>query len=53
MFTSLKLLLCLFVLTCATGCYRMPEPDEYSLIPATNNPKFTKETHSATPGLGY
>lgn len=36
-----------------TACYRMPGPDEYSLVPATNNPRFTKESSGQTPGVGY
>lgn len=49
----LKLLLCLSFVACLTGCYRMPGPDDYSLVPTTNNPQFTRETAGATPGVGY
>jgi hypothetical protein len=31
----------------------MPEEDEYSLIPATNNPNYTREKGNATPGVSY
>lgn len=35
------------------SCYRMPGPDDYSLVPATNNPYFTREKHAPNPGVGY
>lgn len=44
--------LCLLLGTLA-GCYRMPGPDEYSLIPATNNRDYTRETGSNLPSIGY
>lgn len=37
----------------ASCCYRMPEEEEYSLIPSTNNPTFTREKAGKTPGIGY
>jgi hypothetical protein len=41
-------------ITIVTGCvYRMPEQDEFSLIPATNNPNYTREKANPTPGIGY
>ena len=48
-----KLLLSLMTLFFITSCYRMPEPDEYSLVPSTNNRLFTKEKTGSTPELGY
>lgn len=49
------LILSLFVLaTTATGCYRMPTDQDYSLIPMTNNPSLTREKNaSPVPGMGY
>ena len=44
----------LFCLLCLTSCYRMPTSEDYSLIPLTNNPDFTKEKSSSpAPGVGY
>jgi hypothetical protein len=31
------------------ACYRMPDEDEYSTVPATNNPDITRE--KASPGF--
>lgn len=37
----------IFVATLTTGClYRMPEEDEFSLIPNTNHPDVTREQSS-------
>lgn len=43
------------VLTSLTGCYRMPETDEYSVIPATNNPDVCggSSSPSLIPGAGF
>lgn len=37
-------LVCLLFVTSilCSGCYRMPQEDEVSLIPNTNNPSITK-----------
>lgn len=46
-------LLCLISLTC-TACYRMPNEDEYSVVPTTNNPSVTREKQTnPLPGIGY
>jgi len=47
------MLLLIIAYSTVSCCYRMPEDDEYSLVPATNNPHYTKEKGSAVPGLGY
>ncbi|MEI8124714.1 MAG: hypothetical protein WCG42_03060 [Parachlamydiaceae bacterium] len=49
----LKVLLFSVSLSCMTACYRMPGPDDYSLIPSTNNPAYTKEKGGQPPGIGY
>lgn len=37
-----------------TGCYRMPDEDEYSLVPTTNNPEITLERNdSVIPSMSY
>jgi hypothetical protein len=42
------------LLCCAVSCcYRMPEDDEFSMIPSTNNPNYTREKSGGAPGLGY
>lgn len=47
-------ILFLTLISLLTSCvYRMPEDDEFSLIPATNNPNYTKEKAGPTPGIGY
>lgn len=51
--TTFKLIALCILLTSFAGCYRMPEPDEYSLIPATNNRDYTRETGSNLPSIGY
>jgi hypothetical protein len=48
-----KSILLLFLASMLTSCYRMPEEDEYSLIPSTNNPTYTREKAGAVPGVGY
>lgn len=50
---SKSLLLILLISSLTSCCYRMPEEDEYSLIPATNNPNYTREKANATPGVSY
>lgn len=36
------------------GCYRMAGEDDFSTIPATNNPRITCEKQgSALPGMNY
>lgn len=53
-------LLCLFVMVgvvtmLLSSCYRMPNDDEYSLVPATNNPDVVgdKGGQSWMPGAGF
>jgi len=46
---SLLLLSLLFV----TGCYRMPEEGEVSVIPMTNNPNVTGQSTGGMPGIEY
>lgn len=38
----MKLCITVFLVTAllCTGCYRMPEEDEISAVPNTNNPKY-------------
>jgi hypothetical protein len=51
--------ICLYAAVCSllmlTGCYRMPNEGEFSLVPTTNNPAVTCEKQSPTiiPGVGY
>lgn len=49
------LVLATLLLTITTSCYRMPTDEDYSLIPMTNNPDYTKTKSacSPTPGVGY
>ena len=49
---KIALLICLFTLT---SCYRMPEEDEFSVVPSTNNPDLTREKPSGSfmPGMGF
>lgn len=49
----LKFFLLISIIISATACYRMPTDEDYCLIPSTNNPDFTRERESATPGIGY
>lgn len=37
------------------ACYRFPDEDEYSVVPATNNPDVTREKSSTgfTPNVGF
>lgn len=44
-------LLALFLLM--TSCYRMPEDDEFSVVPTTNNRSLTSEKSSLVPGVSY
>lgn len=39
----------------ATSCYRMPNDDDYCVIPTTNNRDITGDTNATAgiPGLGY
>ncbi|MFI0435656.1 MAG: hypothetical protein ACH350_08045 [Parachlamydiaceae bacterium] len=42
------------LLLCLTSCYRMPNENEFSLVPTTNNPAVTCEKNtSILPGVGY
>lgn len=36
-----------------TGCYRMPEEGEVSVVPTTNNPSITRQGGGWTPGIEY
>lgn len=50
------LILFLFlVCTFNLACYRMPDEDEYSVVPATNNPDVTREkpSNSFAPNMGF
>lgn len=40
------LVLSFFFITVLTSCYRMPNEDDYSVIPMTNNRDFNKEGDS-------
>lgn len=46
--TAVKLI---FVALFTVGCYRMPTEHDYSLIPSTNNPDFTREVQGKNPGV--
>lgn len=35
--------LALIILSTTVSCYRMPTEDDYSVIPMTNSPDFTRE----------
>jgi hypothetical protein len=49
-----KSFLCAILLSIATSCYRMPEEDEVSVIPITNNPSITHErAASPIPQISY
>lgn len=51
---SLLFISLVFLGITATSCYRMPTEDDYSLIPLTNNPTYTRERASSpVPGVGY
>jgi len=41
--TIYTLLLLLSFASVSTGCYRMPTEGDYSTIPSTNNPTFTRQ----------
>jgi hypothetical protein len=37
-----------------TGCYRMPDHDEYSVVPTTNNPDVIGKSNSSwMPNAGF
>jgi hypothetical protein len=38
-----------------TACYRFPNEDEYSVVPATNNPAVTREKSEGNfmPNMGF
>lgn len=44
-------LLGIMLLGCLTSCYRMPGDDDYSVVPVTNNPDFTKCGKGGAPGM--
>jgi hypothetical protein len=50
-----KIILVLAVISCCTGCYRMPTDDDYCLVPNLNNPDITREkgNNSMAPNLGF
>lgn len=51
---SKSLLLVAVILGCVTSCYRMPNDDEFSVVPLTNNPDFTRKgAQSPIPGASY
>ncbi|MDP1836631.1 MAG: hypothetical protein Q8K75_11990 [Chlamydiales bacterium] len=39
-------------ITC-TSCYRAPGENDYSTIPATNNPGITRHANTFQPGMAY
>lgn len=46
------LILCSSLLVLTTNCYRMPQEDEVSVLPNTNNPTITHPgENSVIPGL--
>ncbi len=49
----MKYLLLLTLLFSGCCLYRMPDPDEFSTVPMTNNPMVTRERlQGPIPGLG-
>jgi hypothetical protein len=42
-----------FALFFLTGCYRMPDEGEVSVVPITNNPAMTRKGSGWTPGVEY
>lgn len=41
------------ILGCLTACYRMPDENDYSVVPMVNNPDFTREgTNPLMPNMG-
>jgi len=46
-------ILILLSLIAVAGCYRMPEDDDFCVIPNTNNPNITRSSghQSALPGM--
>lgn len=47
----MKYLLALIVLFATASCYRMPDEDEVSVVPSTNNPSIIrKESNPMMPG---
>lgn len=50
----MRLTLVLLTMVSLSGCYAMPGENDYSVIPATNNPAVTREKPgSILPGVGY
>ena len=45
-------LIALLILVC-TGCYRMPEEGQVSVVPVTNNPSMTRSKGGWVPGVAY
>ena len=46
----------LFVVLCllfSTGCYRIPQEGEVSVVPTTNNPSITRQGGGWKPGVEY
>ncbi|HEV8052490.1 MAG TPA: hypothetical protein VGP47_08345 [Parachlamydiaceae bacterium] len=43
----------ILLISTMTSCYRMPENDEFSMVPSTNNPNYTREKANQNPGVGY
>lgn len=37
------------LLTMSTSCYHMPSEDDFSVIPSTNNPDFTRAIKEKSP----
>ncbi len=51
---SRAIFLNLFIATLLNGCYRMPNDDEYSVVPRTNNPDLIREKPSSfNPAVNY
>lgn len=54
---QIPLILFLFIVSTfnLVACYRFPDEDEYSVVPATNNPDVTREKPSTsfTPNMGF
>lgn len=50
-------LLFIALVTCVTACYHVPQEDEFSVIPLTNNPDINgvggAEDMNPIPGLNY
>lgn len=51
---SCSLFTAVALLSLLSSCYRMPDKDEFSVVPTVNNPSVTHEKHdNFIPGLGY